>query len=242
MFQSRAPLYMEIAKEIRKRITEGIYAPGQQLPSEPELAAQFGVSRGTLREALSVLEKEGAIRRKHGIGSFVEAHYNKVVAGIEKLDPLIDTIRRSGYEAKDQVLSIKETKIDAKAAEALEVEAGSVGYVIESIRLADQEPVIYCFDILPQWLIPDPNLLEQRYRIDSLSSFLKETCHVTPFQFISTVSAVLPFPKTMRVLGIDKKTPLILIEGTLYDEKGKPLNYGKQLFRSNKYQFHLVRK
>lgn len=233
---------MEIAKELKKRITDGVYAPGQQLPSEPELAAQFGVSRGTLREALSVLEKEGAIRRRHGIGSFVEAHYNKVVAGMERLDPLIDTIRRSGYEAKDQVLSIRETKIDAKGAEALEVEVGSVGYVIESIRLADQEPVIYCFDLLPGWLVPDPALLENRYRTDSLSSFLKDTCQVKPYQFISTVSAVLPFPKTMRILGIDKKSPLILIEGTLYDENGKPLNYGKQLFRSDKYQFHLVRK
>lgn len=242
MFHTRTPLYMEIAKELRKRISSGVYAPGEQLPSEPELASQFGVSRGTLREALSVLEKEGVIRRRHGIGSFVETHYNKVVAGMEKLDPLIETIRRAGYEAKDQVLSIRETKIDAKAAEALEVEMDSVGYIIESIRLADNEPVIYCFDLLPGWLVTNPELLDNRYRVDSLEAFLKETFRVNPYQYISTVSAVLPLPKTQRILGIDRKTPLILIEGTLYDENGKPLNYGKQLFRSDKYHFRLVRK
>lgn len=242
MFHTRVPLYMEIARELKKRISEGVYAPGQQLPSEPELAGQFGVSRGTLREALSVLEKEGVIRRRHGIGSFVETHYNKVTAGMEKLDPLIETIRRAGYEAEDQVLSIRETELDAKAAEALEVEMGSLGYVIESVRLADKVPVIYCFDILPGWLVTDPALLEQRYRYESLTALLREVFRVKPHQFVSTVSAVLPFPKTQRILGIDKKTPLVLIEGTLYDVDGKPLNYGQQLYRSDKYQFRLVRR
>lgn len=242
MFQSRSPLYMEIANELKKRIINGDYVPGEQLPSEPELAAHFGVSRGTLREALSVLEKESVICRRHGIGSFIGKHYNKVIAGMEKLDPLIENIRRSGYEAKDQVLSIKEVEVNGKAAEDLEVEVGSVGYVIESIRLADQEPVVYCFDLLPGWLVPDPSILENRYRTESLTGFLQETLRIHPYQFISTVSAVLPFPKTARIMGIDRKTPLILIEGTLYDDKGKPLNYGKQLFRADKYQFQLIRK
>ncbi|HHX50257.1 MAG TPA: GntR family transcriptional regulator [Clostridia bacterium] len=241
MFHHRVPLYAEIANEIRRRIREGIYIPGEQLPSEPELAEYFGVSRGTLREALSVLEKEGIILRRHGIGSFVEKNYHKVVAGMERLDPLIDTIRRSGYQAEDQVLSIYTEAIPSDIAKALEVETGSTGYMIESIRLANQEPVIYCFDVLPGWLVTDEKILEKRRQTESLSGFLRDNFRLRPKQFISTVSAVLPDRVTAKILGVDKRKPLILIEGTLYDDAHKPINFGRQYFRGDKYQFQLVR-
>jgi GntR family transcriptional regulator len=47
------------------------YRPGDQLPSEPELAAAYSVSRATVREALQSLENEGIVRRVHGSGTFV---------------------------------------------------------------------------------------------------------------------------------------------------------------------------
>ncbi|MGV1048955.1 MAG: FadR/GntR family transcriptional regulator [Solirubrobacterales bacterium] len=65
--------YEEVAKQIRTQIADGKIAPGERLPVESALAASFGVSRSTIREALRVLGSEGLIRTTRGVsgGSFV---------------------------------------------------------------------------------------------------------------------------------------------------------------------------
>jgi GntR family transcriptional regulator of arabinose operon len=66
------PLYSQIIEILRDRITRGEYVVDQQLPTEIELAEQFGVSRITSKRALIELEREGLIYRRRGSGSFVK--------------------------------------------------------------------------------------------------------------------------------------------------------------------------
>lgn len=56
---------------LRKRIREGVYAPGERLPSEDELAEEMGISRTTLRAAMSALVAEGLVVRRQGAGTYV---------------------------------------------------------------------------------------------------------------------------------------------------------------------------
>jgi GntR family transcriptional regulator len=240
VFQVRQPLYIEIANEIKRRILEGIYSSGAQLPSEPELANEFGVSRGTLREALGILEKEGRIIRKHGIGSFIESS-SKVVAGIETLDSLVSTIRRAGFIAEDKVLKIYESSMTPMLAEKLKVEPKTTSFVIESLRLADGIPVIYCYDVLPAWLIKNFSILQLRKETECMVEFFKKYLSIKPYNYISTVTAVIAKSPIDELLQVNRKTPLIMMEGVMYDDKSQPINYGRQYFRSDKYQFTLVR-
>jgi len=240
VFQVRQPLYIEIANEMKRRIDEGIYPSGVQLPSEPELANEFGVSRGTLREALGILEKEGKISRKHGIGSFVETPA-KVLAGIEKLESLVSTIRRAGFKAEDKVLSIYESSISTAIADKLKVEPKSKCFVIESLRYADGVPVIYCYDILPGWLIDDIGALQLRKNVECMVDYLKTYLNIKPFNYVSNVTAVLAKDPVDKLLQVNRRTPLIKMEGVMYDENSNPVNFGRQFFRSDKYQFTLVR-
>ena len=69
--EKRLTLAVQAQQYLTSLIEEGIYQPGQQFPSEADLATQLGISRATLREALLNLEQEGAIIRKHGMGTFV---------------------------------------------------------------------------------------------------------------------------------------------------------------------------
>lgn len=241
VFQIRQPLYIEIAAEIKRRIIEGIYPAGTQLASEPELANEFGVSRGTLREALGILEKEGKICRKHGIGSFVETP-SKVLAGIEKLDSLVSTIRRAGFTAEDKVLKTYEITAGHTVSDKLKIERNSTCYVIESLRLADGIPVIYCYDVLPGWLVKDPVNLEFRKKTECMVEFLQTFTNFKPYNYVSNVTAVNAKKPVDELLQVTKRTPLIMMEGVMFDDGGKPLNYGRQYFRSDKYQFILVRR
>ncbi|MBZ4687711.1 MAG: GntR family transcriptional regulator [Clostridia bacterium] len=237
----RKPLYMEVAEEIKRRISEGIYKPQEKLTSEPVLAEELGVSRGTLREALTSLENEGIISRKHGKGSFVNKNPDKVLAGIERLDNLVSTIRQAGHVAQDKVLNIDEISIEPKIAEMLEVEPGTKGYVIESLRFSDDVPVIYCYDVLPGGLIDNKDLLKARYRCESLTDFFDNHTKYHPQKFVATANALLPPKRVEELLNVASTQPMIYLEGVMYDDNDTPINYGYQYYRGDKYQFKLVR-
>ncbi len=69
--ESGIPLYAQVSEILTQRILDGEWPPGASLPAEPELCAEFGVARGTLRQALSKLESLGYLRRERGRGTFV---------------------------------------------------------------------------------------------------------------------------------------------------------------------------
>ncbi|MGC9064645.1 MAG: GntR family transcriptional regulator, partial [bacterium] len=74
------PIYAKIAETLREEIKNGTLKPGDQLPTEEELCNFYNVSRGTIRKALSLLESEGIISRRQGVGSFVGSAPEKISA------------------------------------------------------------------------------------------------------------------------------------------------------------------
>jgi len=71
--QADRPVYKQIADQLRAAIATGVLGPGEQVPSEHELVAEYGVARGTARQAIMLLRNEGLIEAIHGLGSFVRA-------------------------------------------------------------------------------------------------------------------------------------------------------------------------
>jgi len=71
MTQHSRKLYQQVADRIVASITQGVYAPGRRLPSERDLAEEFGVSRPTIREAMIALEIRGLVTARHGSGIYV---------------------------------------------------------------------------------------------------------------------------------------------------------------------------
>lgn len=69
--RSRVPRYLQLAALFRNRIASGQWPVGERIPNLDELAAEFAVARGTMREAMGELEREGLLERVRGRGSFV---------------------------------------------------------------------------------------------------------------------------------------------------------------------------
>jgi DNA-binding GntR family transcriptional regulator len=67
------PKYARVVTELRRRIEEGVYRPGDMLPSESQLVREFGIGRTTIVRALQMLQTDGWITREHGLGSYVKA-------------------------------------------------------------------------------------------------------------------------------------------------------------------------
>ncbi|HAY98585.1 MAG TPA: hypothetical protein DCY45_04925, partial [Mesotoga sp.] len=73
----------KIHSEMRNLILSGELKAGEKLPSEPDLARKLGVSRNSLREAIGLLQKDGLLLKRHGIGTFVTDRYPIIKGGIE---------------------------------------------------------------------------------------------------------------------------------------------------------------
>ena len=73
--EDRQPKYLRIHAELRDRITSGQWPAGTSLPAQRDLAAEFGVSIMTLRQALQLLADDGLIAARHGSGTYVAARY-----------------------------------------------------------------------------------------------------------------------------------------------------------------------
>ena len=89
---------VSVQGELAERIDQGRLAAGTRLPSEPELAAEFGVSRATLREALRALEGQGLVRRLWGSGTYV-ADRTRVANSLDLNFGVSDAIRAAGMQA-----------------------------------------------------------------------------------------------------------------------------------------------
>src|ERR1700743_2107326 len=99
-----------VVSRLQQQLSLGVYKPGDKLPSEPELMAEFGVGRSTIREAVRILANTGHVTVRQGSGRMVEAQ-----RGIA--EPLPQRLRRSNAADLDEVRQLLEIKIAEKAAQ-----------------------------------------------------------------------------------------------------------------------------
>src|SRR5271165_890816 len=76
------PMYRRIAQDLREQIKSGALAPGDQLPTEPQLRDRYGASRNTIREAIGLLVRDGLAGTKPGQGTFVARRLESLVIAL----------------------------------------------------------------------------------------------------------------------------------------------------------------
>lgn len=237
----RKPLYMVIADQLAERIRSGEWEPGSRLLNESALAEELSVSRPTLRDALSALEREGLITRRHGLGSFIAKNRGRIVAGIEKLASFTETIRRSGHTARQAVLRVEPLVLSEQIAEQLECEPNSRALRVVTLRLADEIPVILTDDILPESLAPRENEM-QFLHTAGLLGYLWEIRRIQVSHSFLSVMAVLPDAETAKALNVGIVHPVVGLEGVAYDRHDRPLYYTQTMIRSDRYELTLIRR
>lgn len=131
-----APLYARVKQTLAERILSGALAEGAFLPAEPDLCAEFGVSRITLRRAVTELCSEGLLIRQQGRGTVVAPR--KMQQTLVSLSGFSDTFAAGGQEVRHEVLAT-ETGVDDPEAQAT-LGAGRVAR-IQRLILVDGRPL-----------------------------------------------------------------------------------------------------
>lgn len=227
----RVPLHAQIAAELRGRIRDRELVPGDLLPSEAALQAQFSVSRSVVRQALGTLEAEGLLRRAQGRGSVVapQAELHREVA---RSSGLMDQMTRVGSRTTTEVLRFE----PAPGAERL-AELGERVTLLERLRSVDDRPVAFIRTFLPGAVA---DLLDRSALVDAS---LHEAIATAAGRQVSggrrTVRAVSAAAPLDQHLGVEPGSPLLLLEGTSLDAAGQPLEVFSTWHRSDLVAFDI---
>ena len=119
---SFVPLYYQLQEVLKEQIESGDWQPGDYLPSEPQLARRFGVSRVVVRQALAILEDDRQIVRQRGRGTFVAKPKLDYRAG--GLSRLLEAPRNEDVAV--QVLDTRTAKVERSIRENLGVDAEEI--------------------------------------------------------------------------------------------------------------------
>ena len=216
-----------VEQRVKELIAGGQLGEDGRLPTERELAGQFGVSRTTVRQVLDRLEHEGSVYRRRGRtgGTFVSRPRVDIDFGY--LAGIPAYLRAQGFRPGAHVLSARMVPADATTASALRIPAGTLVYEVVRIRLADEVRISLENARIPVSVAPD--LLAQPLD-DSIYDLLINRYGVTCVKAVERMVAVLADGEHSRLLGIKIGDPLMAIERVAFDLDDQPVEYSTDLF------------
>ena len=229
---SPVPLYYQVATRLQQQIEDGSMPVGSRLENEVELADRLGVSRPTMRRAISYLVERGMLIRKRGVGTQVV--HPKVRRPVE-LTSLYDDLLKSGQEPRTEIREIEIRPATDVVAEALGIAFGTEVTWIERLRYAGDEPLAIMHNAVPLDVLP---LRREDLERSGLYDLLRSAGHV-PRMANQIVGAKNATSAEGKILGESRGAPLLTMTRTAWDEGGRAVEYGSHLYRASRYSFEL---
>ncbi len=220
---------------LRARILDGTYLPEQQLPSEHEMTAAFGVSRITVRQALNDLQNEGLIYRLHGKGTFVSRP--RAVQDLARLQSFGEAMRPLGYETYSRLVSVREVRPPAAVAERLGTARGSKVCEIKRVRFLNREPV--SLDVSYFELELGRRLAAEDLQARDIFVILEHDLGVPLGHADLVIGSRLADETQARLLGTTAGTALLVIDRMTRGREGEPIACEHLFHRGDAYHFHV---
>lgn len=206
--------------------------PGSPIPTERSLAAEFDVSRTTVRQALAELTVEGRLLRVQGKGTF--AAEPKVAQRLQ-LSSYTEDMKAQGRQPSSRLLEVSEEPADADLSRLLGMRAGAKVLRLHRLRLADGEPMAIETTHLP--LARFRGLRRYVTSGGSLYQVLRERFGVEMGHAEETIETALASPAEAELLGADVGLPMLLLSRHSFDTDGKPVEWVRSVYRGDRYKF-----
>ncbi len=239
IFRHSEPLRYQVRKAILDFLEKENYSIGDKIPSEQELMNLLNVSRSTLREGLQLLEQERILITKHGIGRYLASTPKDLKFDINELLSVTEMLANYGIQVKTHLLSSEIIPADNVLSTNLDVPLGEPIIAIERIRYAEEIPVIYAIDYIPNKKIP--GLLNPKEFEGSLFALLEERWGIKLDYSIATLRVVLSEGHIPKIAVVDPHLPWVLLEQVNYTEEGEPIIFSRDYHRSDYIEFHVKR-
>ena len=233
------PLRLQVRDRVFDLLVERGLRPGEQIPTEPDLIALLGVSRATLREGLQLLEQEGVIATRHGIGRFLVAAPETLVTDLSRLRGVSELLKEHRIRASVRLLEVGRRAADSVVARALQIKPGTPVVHLERVWTQRAGPVIYSIDILPEVLL-GPAWARRDFAGSLLELIESRSGHVLGHAQSEVRAVTLPAALAERV-GVAPEAAWLRMDQVNFDTHGQPIIYSQDYHRGDWITFHAVR-
>jgi GntR family transcriptional regulator len=225
------PLYRQVYDILVRKIADGVWKPGEMLPSEQVLAREMGVSHGTVRKVLDALTAENLLLRRQGKGTFVAEHDQD-----RALFRFFHIARPGGERLVPEAAGVKIKSRSPKTSECekLDLRNKDAVFEIKRLRLIAGKPVIRETVILPQRLFP---------RLDKIGDLPNTLYSLYQSQFGITIGAASEELRAAAAtrddqssLGLKAGSPILVIGRVALSLTGQPVEWRESRVRTD----HLV--
>ncbi len=234
MLRNKAiPLYYQLETILRQKIISGDFAPNSPLPGEEMLATNYQVSRITVRQALSALEKEDYVVRKQGKGTFVSDKINTL--DMPRFSGSIEDLILMGKVTDTKVLSTRWIDPPKRIKERLDVKDSQKVLRIEKVRQIKGCPFSHVYNYLPHDI--GKKLPTEMATSKPMLIILEDELGIRPVEADQSVKATIADSEVALLLEIRVGDPLLKTERTVYDRRKKPVEYVSALYRADQYAY-----
>jgi GntR family transcriptional regulator len=222
----------DVRRVLASQIAAGELRPGQRLGAERAMAAELGVSRALLRQALAILEDGGLIRRVPGRGGGTFVARGKIDRDVSsRIEGIPALLRSQGVTAGTHVLSARLAEPDDIAAQALRMRPGELAVDLVRLRLADGSPLSLEHAQLPARRFPGLLALPLG---GSVYELLEEHYGVGPAAAVEKIEVRLASPEEASSLEVEIGAALLSITRTASDVHGDPFEHSHDMFRGDR--------
>ncbi|MGE0453126.1 MAG: GntR family transcriptional regulator [Vicinamibacteria bacterium] len=227
------PLYYQLGSVLREKILSGQFAAGQRLPTEADLSAEYGVSRITVRQALSALEGEGLIRREAGRGTFVSEQ--RPFTGAIGVQGSLDDLITMALTTSVQLLDLRTTEAGPEQAAALQIAVGAPLTRATRLRFHKDEPFSSIVNLLP--LEIGRRIKRRDWKQGSVLKQLERMGYRLS-DADQTVRAALADATLARLLKTRIGAPLLSVDRVVHAD-GLPIEFTHTYYRSDIYSIRI---
>jgi len=228
LFKTGIPFYLQIKEDIIKKIESGIYFPGERLPSEFQLAKDYGVSRPTIRQSIAELVQERSLIRHRGKGTFVtKSIITEKIEGFKTFDQF------AGLKWK-KLIKKEKIEISSKTAKDLHLQVGNDLFQFTYVKGNDEYSLAIRISQISCKVAP--TLLNQNLDNQSLFSVLEQKYNLAPTDVDISFQSVAATEEEANLLKIDVGEPLTMFKTILY-ANSEPFARVKTIFRGDQFRF-----
>jgi DNA-binding GntR family transcriptional regulator len=226
------PLWLQLKHALHDVVAFEL-KPGERLPSESELCAHYGVSRITVRQAITALVNEGLLRRRQGRGTYVLSP--------RLTEPLADPERflTSGFDGEDRknitVFSAETVPAADWIAAKLGISPGDDVHKIRKVLAAEGVRLAFRTTFVPKRLAPD---LLDRDLASSLHALMERLYRLHPTRTDETIEFIVADDFRAEMLHVPLGHPLVLVERLLSLESGETTDCSRAYYRADRFRFH----
>lgn len=222
------PLYLQLAGKLRRALDDCVFAEGEALPGERELAEDFSVSRVTVRKAIDVLADEGRLVRRHGAGTFIGHRVEKQFA---KLSSFSEDMVSRGLVPNSRWLTKVKATVTPTESLNLGLSPGAPVYRFSRIREASGISMA----------IENSTIVASALNgLDDVQSSLYEALAANgqrPVRALQRLRAILFDERQASLLGVEVGSPGLFIERRGFAADGSPIEVTQSWYRGDTYDF-----